>query len=210
MDQVDLALRSSRAYGWPMATAEPTAPALAVSKTPNKLSTTEKWWSALLVVLGSLLIIGILVWFGASTDDGGLKSKVTKVTEPSGQQAGNKTTETTDYADTVVIFALTVGAALVLSGAFYGRLRELKLGALTVGVGELPPDKKEKIAETADEALKEKQPDDTKRAVLTKAAEALAQERVRSDYWGVVPSPPDNYLEEVARQAASKVANATE
>ena len=74
----------------------------------------------MLVVLGSLLTVGVLIWFGLSTDDGGLKSKVTTVTEPVGQTAsGTKTTTTTDYADTIVVFALTSGAALVLAGAFY-------------------------------------------------------------------------------------------
>jgi hypothetical protein len=184
-------------------------PALGVSKTPEKLSTAEKRWSGLLVGLGSLLIIGVLVWFGLSTGDGGLKSKTVKVREPALNKPGTKTTETTDYADTVVIFALTVGAALVLGGAFYGRLRELKLGALTLGVGELPPEKQQTLAKAADQALKPQQSDADKRAVLTKAAQALAQQRIRGEYWGVVPRPPDDYLEKVAKEAAIDVVHAS-
>src|SRR5436190_2404111 len=122
------------------------------TKLPAPLTVTEQAWSAVLVIIGSLLTVGVLIWFGLSTDDGGLKSKVTTVTEPAGQTAssgqtaaGTKTTTTTDYADTIVIFALTSGASLILAGAFYGRLRELKLGALTFDVGELPPQKQQEL-----------------------------------------------------------------
>lgn len=116
-----------------MAASEAGAVTSATTKLPAALTPAEQRWSGMLVALGIVLIVGVTVWFGLSTDNGGLKSKVSVVPEPVGQSAaGTKTTTTTDYADTIVIFALTAGAAFILAGAFYGRLRELKLGGLAL------------------------------------------------------------------------------
>jgi hypothetical protein len=179
------------------------------TKLPAPLTTTEKLWSALLVVLGVLLTVGVLIWFGATTEGGGLKSKVTKITEPVGQNpSGQKVTDTTDYADTVVIFALTAGAAFILAGAFYGRLREIKLGALTLGLGELPPDKEQQLDEKIEKKVEETAPAPEKKEAVRAAAQSLARRDLQRQYWGVFPSPPDDALESAASTAVAKALSA--
>ena len=188
-----------------MGTVKAGAATSSTTKLPAALTTSEKWRAALLVVLGILLTIGVLVWFGLSTEDGGLKSKVTNVSEPVGEGAtGTKTTTTTDYADTVVIFALTVGAAFILAGAFYGRLRELKLGGLALGLGELSPEKEHELDAKVDEQVKAEVADPTKQKIVKAAALSLASEEVRSQFWGVVPSPPSGTLDDIARTASRR------
>ena len=184
----------------------PTSPS---TKLPAPLTQAEQGWTAVLVILGAMLTVGVLIWFGLSTDDGGLKSKVTTVTEPAGQTtSGTKTTTTTDYADTIVIFALTAGAALVLAGAFYGRLRELKLGALTLGVGELAPDKQQQLDQQVASQVSSQVDDPQKREVATAAAKALARETLKRQYWGVVPSPPPETISQAAEHAATRAVQA--
>jgi len=179
------------------------------TKLPAPLTTAKRWWSALLVVLGCVLVVGVLVWFGFSTDGGGLKSKEATTSEPVGQQAsGMKTSKTTDYADTIVIFALTAGAAFVLSGAFYGRLRELKLGALTIGLGELAPEKQQELDDKVSTAVSSQLANPQQRHVATVAAQTLARKELKDRYWGVMPAPPEETVDEVATTAAQQAVSA--
>lgn len=188
-----------------MATLGAGAATSATTKLPAALTTAEKWWAALLVALGTLLTIGVLVWFGLSTEGGGLKSKDTTVSEPVGEGAtGTKTTTTTDYADTIVIFALTAGAAFVLAGAFYGRLRELKLGGLVLGLGELSPEKKHELDAKVDEQVKAEVADPTKQEIVKAAALSLATADLRRQFWGVIPTPPSATLDDAARTASRR------
>jgi hypothetical protein len=172
-----------------------------VASIPAKLSTTERIWAGIISVVGAGLVAGTLVWFGWSTG-GELVSKETRATATAD---GASTTDTTEYSDEIVVFALTAGTGLLLAGAFYGRLRELKLGALTLGLGELPPRKQQAMAEKVTEAIASMTDDPGRQRVLAAAAQARAQEMFRSAYWGVIPSPPDEVLEEIARKAASDV-----
>ncbi len=153
------------------------------------------------MVSGLVLVFGVLAWFALSTDGGALLSKKTVTTK-----AGDTTT--TEYADSVVIFALTTGAGFVLAGAFFGRLRELKLGALTVGVGELPPIEKAKAVEVAQQQIAATTTDETKQRILTAAADKLIEDRFQKQYWGVVPHPPDATLEQLGKAAAQDALSA--
>jgi hypothetical protein len=178
------------------------------TKLPAPLTESEKAWSAVLVIIGFILIVGVLVWFAASTGDGKLKSKETTVTEPAGQTAtGTKTTTTTEYADTIVIFALTAGTGFLLAGAFYGRLRELKLGALTLGLGELPPQKQQELDKHIEDAVSDKVPDPQQREVVKAAARSFALDQIKKQYWGVVPSPPEDTIKQLATTASQRVLN---
>jgi hypothetical protein len=90
-----------------------------------------EWVSvALLIVLGILLTVGTLVWFGLSHKAGG-GSFASKTVVTTGTGATQKVDET-DYSDTIVIFALTLGATFVLAGTMYGRLRDITLGQLKI------------------------------------------------------------------------------
>lgn len=172
------------------------------TKLPAPLTKGEKAWSAVLVAMGLVLTVGVLVWFGLSTDDGGLKSKVTTTIETGTGASLRKETTQTDYADTVVIFALTSGVALMLAGAFFGRLRELKLGGLSFRVGELPPEKEKEL----DQAVEANVPAEVaNRPAVVAAAKLLARQKFYAEYWGPVPSPPTPALRAIARDAAAEV-----
>jgi hypothetical protein len=185
----------------PLRAATSDVPAVVATATPARLSTTERIWAGIISVLGAALVLGTLVWFAVSTG-GELVSKET-LTSTTGD--GASATETTEYSDAIVVFALTAGTGLLLAGAFYGRLRELKLGALTLGLGELPPEKQQTIAEKVTEQIAGTTDDPRQQARLAAEAMARAQEMFREAYWGVVPSPPDEALEELAREATSDV-----
>ena len=181
----------------------------ATAKRPEPLTGSEKLWQLALFITGALLILGILVWFGLSTDGGGLTSQVSESTEPVGGGTGTKETTTTNYADTVVIFALTLGGALILAAAFYGRLRELKLGGLTLGLGELPPDQQEKLDKKTEQVITRSTDDEDKQRVLKAAAQRLARERFYKQYWGVRPRLPEADLNRIAEDTAQEVLRAT-
>ncbi len=175
---------------------------------PAPLTKSEKGWSALLVVLGVALIAGVFIWFANSTD-GTLKTKDTTTTEPVGENAsGTKTTEAEEYSENIVLGCLTIGAVLIISGAFFGRIREIKLplGA-GVTIGELPPDKKQVVEETIQQEVNKLAPDPNKQEVVAAAAIQKTLERVRAEYWGVIPKPPEDYLRSVAQQAVQDVAS---
>jgi hypothetical protein len=174
------------------------------TKLPAPLTTSEKGWSAVLVVLGSLLIVGVLIWYAASTG-GELKSKESKVTEPVGANAtGTKTTETTEYADTIVIFALTAGAGFLLAGAFYGRLRELKLGALTLGLTELSPEKKQELEQKIDQQVEATVQDPQQQQAAKVVARAIAEKQVAQRSVGMMAAPTTAAVDDIAASATKQ------
>lgn len=85
------------------------------------------------VPLGTVLTVGTLAWFGLA--HGGGTGFVSKMVTTTGTGESTKVVET-DYSTTIVIFALTTGAALVLVGGLYGRLRDLTLGKLKIDVDD--------------------------------------------------------------------------
>lgn len=161
----------------------------------------EKWSSAILMLSGALLTLGVLAWFGLDHSGGG--GFVSKVTEASGAGATQKTT-TTEYSDTVIIFALATGAALLLAGGLYGRLRDLTLGPLKMGFAELPPDKQKTLDEAAKQTIEEKTPGKAT-PDLVASAQALARAQLQQQYWGPVPQPPEQTLQLIGQQAATAV-----
>jgi hypothetical protein len=141
------------------------------SKPAEKLDKPEKALAGLLIVLGFVLIVGTLIWFGFSTDDGSLLSKelVTK------EAAGSKDITEKNYADGVVTLALTLGAVLTLAGAFFGRIREIKFGG-TVLVMAAPEEVTEKAVKKAEDMAKEKAPaNKEQRAVALAKSIAIQQ-----------------------------------
>jgi hypothetical protein len=176
---------------------------------PARLTASEKAWSALLVVAGLILVVGVLAWFADSTD-GTLKTKETSSSEPVGEGAtGHKVSSSTDYSENLVLGALGTGAALILAGAFYGRIREIKLpGGVTVGLGELPEKKKKVIEEAVENKIELAAVEPGQKQIIATAAKGLALERFGTDYWGVVPQPPDEYLRSIGEQAAEDAVRA--
>jgi hypothetical protein len=98
----------------------------ATTKTPTKLTGREWIAPTLLAACGLLLVISTLLvygWHHNGNTEKGFVSKVTKVTDATA--TAPKVTTTTEYGETVVIFALTIGAAMLLCAAFYTRIREI-------------------------------------------------------------------------------------
>lgn len=113
----------------------------AATKLPAPLLPGEKKWAVALVAIGAIFLVGTVVWFAGSTG-GSLKTKETKTTQASG--ATPERTTATEYSDTVLLAGLGIGSALLLTGAFYGRIREIALpGGVKIGLGDLPAAQKE-------------------------------------------------------------------
>lgn len=191
-----------------MARAPDTPVAAATKVQPAKLSFTEKWLAALLILSGVVLTAILLSAFLARADAWALKSKeVTETTEAT-TEAGATVTTTVEYSDTGLITGLALGALLVLSGAFFGRLREITLpGGAGLKLGELPPEKEEELEATIGEAVQAKAAQEgVPRPPAEVAEEAMRQARAlfQSRYWGVVPEPPRSDLEAIAKEAVDR------
>lgn len=178
------------------------------SKTPEKLSRAEKFLAGLMLVLGVLLTAGTLTWFASSTD-GTLKSKETVTKEPVGPAArGEKVTTATDYADTVVIFALTLGGVFVLAGAFFGRIREIRLGMATIAM-VAPEEARREAQDRAAAIAREKAPAGKKEEAVA-LARTLAGQQVGFAYLTAPASARASVPEAVAEAAALTAVRAVE
>jgi uncharacterized Tic20 family protein len=113
----------------------------------EELSRGQRAIAVLIVLLGLMLVAGSLLWLGLSTDDGVLAAKQTFTVET----AGKKTVTETEFAETLVIAALTIGAVLILVGAFFGRIREIKFGNSGIALTEA---QSKKVAQGLDAATK--------------------------------------------------------
>ncbi len=180
------------------------AAAQKVTKTPEALSDREKALAWTLVGVGVALILGLLIWFGASSGDFGLKSKEITTTEPVGG-TGTKTTKQTDYADTVVIFGLTLGGALLLAGAFYGRLREITVGGAILKVGP-SEEQKAAVGDAAEKKVREKAPDQAE--AFAPLARALAESQLEARSFLTVGQASEAEVLEIAEGAATRVVDA--
>jgi hypothetical protein len=176
------------------------------TKTPEALSNREKALAWALAIGGIVLVLGVLIWFGASTDDFSLKSKDVVTSEPVGG-SGSKTTTENDYADTVVIFVLTIGAAFTLAGVFYGRLREITIGGATLKIGAPTEEQKQKVGEKAEEIVTEKAPPGQVE-ILKPVARAVAEDELEAHSLMTLSEPNENQLEAIAKAAATKVVEA--
>lgn len=177
------------------------------SKTPEELSKWEKILSVLMVVLGVLLIVGTLAWLAGSTD-GALKSKETVTTEPTGGAAGEKEVTETDYADTVVVFSLTIGAILILSGGFFARIKEIKVGTAAV-VMRAPGDEKKKAEDEAERKAKERASSD-KEGEAGALARTLAGQQIDVAYVMAPTSAKPAVADMVAETAATAAIDAVD
>jgi hypothetical protein len=152
------------------------------SKPAKKLDKAEKLLAGLLIGLGFLLIVGVLIWFAASTDNGSLVSKEVTTSEPAGQGAtGQKTVEETNYADGVVIFALTIGAVMTLSGAFFGRIREIKFNGVVISM-DAPEEVANQAQKTAEEKAKQEATTPEKETAAAALAGSMAKQQIGFAY----------------------------
>lgn len=193
------------------------AAAAAAPKTPKPLSGGERFLAGLLIALGIVVVAVTLYAFSNTDSSFTFKSKEVSTTsepvastETEGETTGTatpeiKATQEVEYADTVVIFALTIGAALILAGGFYGRLRSLKLGGLEIGlVGE---EEKGAVTDEAAKKVAEKVSDPSKEEAAKAAAGAVAVADLhRVAALGIKPTQP--VIDWVSSQAAEKVAAA--
>ena len=84
--------------------------------------------AGLIALLGLALIVTSLLWLRTTTDDGILASKQAFTKETTCRCGGRqRTTTETDYAEGLVIAALAIGASLVLTGAFFGRIHKVSV-----------------------------------------------------------------------------------
>ena len=173
----------------------------AVTKTPETLSRAETGLAWALVFLGVALIVGVLIWFGATTPDSNLVSKTVETTE----EGGAKTITETDYAETVVLFALTIGAAFTLAGAFYNRLREITLGGVILKVGPTDEQKGE-VGKKAEDAVREQAPDQAE--ALAPVAKAVAEDQLEARSLLTLTEPTEGEIEKIAEASASRVVEA--
>jgi hypothetical protein len=205
----------------PVAAAANTAPV--APKKPQPLTRGETIGAIVLFVAG-LLLLGLTLYGFSNTDSNFIfKSKevtTTEAVEKSSEDGGGeptpqgseppatKTTEEVDFADTVVIFALTAGAALTLGGAFYGRLRSLKLGGLELDL--IGSEEEQKVADKAAEKIKElPSVGPQSEPVAVKAAQQVAVAKLRAVAAAGV-KPTDSLIEGIASQAAESIAQAVQ
>jgi hypothetical protein len=186
-----------------------TTPTPAVdTKTPETLGGWEKLVATILFLGGAALIAAMLLGFPSG--DFTFKAKELKTVE----EAGAKTTSETDFADSVAIFVLTAGAGLMLAGAFYGRLREITLGAFKATLRGAPVEEKDETAGKAEQKTEEKieaspsdPPPEQKELAIAAAGEVAKADLDAAAARGL---PPDDPLvqDEVAERAAQKVIRA--
>jgi hypothetical protein len=105
----------------------------------------------------------------------------------------------TEFADTVTIFALTFAAALILGGAFYGRLRTMKLGGLEMTLaGE---EEKEEAKKAAEEKVQSQVSGDNAEVAKAAAGQLAIAELDRAVAQGL---PPSEEMAQVIGEAAAK------
>jgi hypothetical protein len=180
------------------------------TKRPKPLTKAEKQWAAALIVVGAIVLIGTVAWFAGSTG-GSLKTKETKTTKASGTTP--EQTSTTEYSDSVLLAGLGTAAGLLLAGAFYARMREIKLPGnvdVTLSDGEVPQEKKDKIdqaiTQTIDQATK---PADVSSEVIKQAARQVAHTQLKQDYPGpATKAASDAYLEQLGSTSAREILQA--
>jgi len=172
---------------------------------PAKLSCTEKWLAGLLMVLGVGMLVVLLSAFMSRGQDWSLISKeVTEVTAATAE-AGEKKTTTTEYSDSVLITGLGVGGLFILTGVFFGRIREIALpGGISMKLGELPPDKDKELKDSIEKKAKEKGATDEKAKALAEEARKQAGLVFQDEYWGAVPQPSSDDLERIADKSVER------
>ena len=161
----------------------------------------------MLAIAGAVLVLGTLIWFGlshtgasATGPQGALVSKVTKVEEPSG---GTKVTTTTEYGESLVIFGITLGAALLLCAAFYGRIREIKVAGIDLTLEPSEAAAVDKGVKAAAQTV----PDGAKKAAIEPLAKTVARERAVAAILKASRGLPADQLEAIGTEATQDIVN---
>lgn len=186
----------------------PVVIAPATKKQPAKLSWTEKGLAALLILGGLVLIAILLSAFMGRSDQWSLKTKETSDVTEATDTTGKKVASTVEYSDSVLIAGLGIGGLLVLTGAFYGRIREITLpGGAALKLGELPEEKEQEL----DKAVADKAQAKAGESEAPVSADALVEEArnqarliFQQKYWGPIPRPPENDLAAIAAEAVER------
>jgi hypothetical protein len=170
------------------------------TKRPKPMTGPEKLWAGALVVVGAVLLVGIVVWFLLSTG-GELVTKSSVTTTTSGQTA----TETTEYADSVLLGGIGVAAGLLLAGAFYARIREIKLpGGVSASMfGDEPEAVPAKTEEAIASAISATPAglDEGTRGAAARTARSIAADQLRQDFPGGPAAAPSSYLTDLGTTA---------
>lgn len=172
---------------------------------PPSLTEGEQVVAVLLSLFGIALVLGAFIWLGISTRGGHLAAKEAVTTT---QVAGRGvTTTSTDYAETLVIATMTVGAALLLCGVFFGRIRSISIGGTGISLDARKDMAKKGAAAViqAKETAEERAPAD-KQAEAGQLALALAIPAVVGlASWGIRSLSPETIGEAVGIEAANEV-----
>ena len=159
----------------------------------------------MLIVLGVLMLVVLLSAFMKRGQDWSLISKEATEVTAGTADAGEKTTTTTEYSDSVLITGLGVGGLFILTGVFFGRIREIALpGGISMKLGELPPDKDEELKDSIEKKAKEKGATDEEVKTLAEEARKQAGLVFQDEYWGAIPQPSSDDLERIADKSLER------
>ncbi|MCA1679516.1 MAG: hypothetical protein LC777_11475 [Actinobacteria bacterium] len=169
-------------------------------ETRTGLSKSERWLAALLIVAGFTITVVVLAIF--LTDGKWLiEDSTTK-----GDGAA-KTVSTKKYSDTLPLAAVAVGALLVLSGTFFGRLREVTVpGIATIKLWERQLGKVDRqVKKVAREGqVDPDEVDELKRIAHEKASTLLLKQLAAAP-----EPPPSEVLDDIAEQAVESAISET-
>jgi hypothetical protein len=172
---------------------------------PSELSKGERRLATLLIVIGILTIVILMSAFMARSNGWALISKETREVTKATAQAGEKTSTSTEYSDSVLIAGLSLGAVFLLTGAFYARIREITLpGGAGIKLGELPPREAEKLNNVIAKKAKDSGVEDSRQGELIEKAQIQAKAVFDQQYWGVVPEPQESELAAIAETAVDQ------
>jgi hypothetical protein len=173
-------------------------PAAGTKKTPTPLSDTEKALAGLLMVAGVATVVVVLALF--LTDGKWLIEDTTTTGD-----GATKRIETKKYSDTLPLAAVGVGGLLVLSGAFFGRLREITLpGGAGIKIGAAQEQVEEKIDATAKKEAEKGSIEPGKVDELTEAARKEASLMVLDTVRQTSTLPEPAELDAIAKEAVEK------
>ena len=174
-------------------------------KPPAKLSTTEKWLAALLIVGGLVLTLILLSAFMGRSDQWSLKTKETSDVTDGTATTGKKVATSVEYSDSVLIAGLGIGGLLVLTGAFYGRIREITLpGGAGLKLGDLPEETEQELDKAVVAKAEAKAGNAVEPEALAAEARSQASLIFQQRYWGAIPRPPQNDLDQIAAEAVDR------
>lgn len=162
----------------------------------------------MLIIGGLALTVILLSAFMGRSDQWSLKTKETSDVTEATATTGRKVATSVEYSDSVLVAGLGIGGLLILTGAFYGRIREITLpGGVALKLDGLP-DEKEKVLNKAVADKAKAKADESQVPVTAEALAAEARDQAQlifqHRYWGAIPRPPDNDLAEIASEAVDR------